>query len=53
MHQERHVDHPRKDFVEELRTLINSGYWLHIPQKTKEDILSMLAEYRGDYIEKH
>ena len=53
MHQERHLDHPQKDFIKEFEILVNSGYWLHLPQKTKEDILSMLAEYRDDYAEKH
>lgn len=49
MEQERHKDHPRKDFFEDFMALRNSDYWPCLPPKTQKDILSLLAEHRDEY----
>ena len=46
MEQERHKDHPRKDFFEDFMILRNSDYWPCLTPKTQEGILSLLAEHR-------
>ncbi len=51
MDQERHKDHPRKDFFKDFRMLRNSDYWPCLPPKTQEDILILLGEHRGEYVE--
>lgn len=51
MRQERHRGHPRIVYLEEFRTLLNSDYWQCLSEITKESILTMLAEYRGEFIE--
>jgi len=49
MRQERHMDHPRNNHLEDFRALLKSDYWECLPQKTREEILIILAEYRGEY----
>ena len=51
MNQERHKDHPRKDFFEDFRFLRNSDYWPCLSPKTQEDILILLDEHRGECVE--
>jgi len=51
MRQDRHVNNRGKDFLEDFRALLKSDLWQCLPQKTREEILVLLAEYREDYAE--
>ncbi len=33
----------------ELKSLMQSNYWKHLPPQVREKLLSLLAEYTGDY----
>ena len=48
MEREQRIKPPenrQKNLIEEFRDLMDSGYWSHLPQRTKEDILSLLNEH--------